>query len=57
MMPYWYDVPTDKYIVTASVTNPWRERGTRKVMRNIWQWQLSYNRSFGEHTVGAVAGS
>lgn len=52
---YRYDVPTDKYIVTASVTNPWRERGTRKVMRNIWQWQLSYNRSFGEHTVGAVA--
>lgn len=52
---YRYDVATDKYIVTASVTNPWRERGTRKVMRNIWIWQLNYNRTFGEHTVSATA--
>jgi TonB-linked SusC/RagA family outer membrane protein len=51
---YRYDVATDKYIVTASVTNPWRERDTRKIMRNIWQWQLTYNRTFGDHTVGAV---
>lgn len=52
---YNYDPETDTYKVTASVTNPWRERGTRKVMRNIWQWQLNYNRTFGEHTVGATA--
>ncbi|WP_276486065.1 SusC/RagA family TonB-linked outer membrane protein [Paraflavitalea pollutisoli] len=52
---YNYDPTTDTYKVTASVTNPWRERGTSKVMRNIWQWQLSYNRTFGEHTIGATA--
>ncbi|MDF2191837.1 TonB-dependent receptor [Paraflavitalea sp. CAU 1676] len=52
---YSYDPGTDIYKVTASVTNPWRERGNRKVMRNIWQWQLNYNRTFGEHTIGATA--
>lgn len=51
---YTYNPTNDTYTVTGGSTNPWRERGTRKVMRNIYQGQLNYNNTFGKHTVGGV---
>jgi hypothetical protein len=51
---YTYNPSSDTYAVTGGSTNPWRERGTTKVMRNIYQGQLNYDNTFGQHTVGAV---
>ncbi|MDI9876535.1 SusC/RagA family TonB-linked outer membrane protein [Flectobacillus rivi] len=51
---YTYNPTDNSYKVTGGSTNPWRERGTRKVMRNIYQGQLSYNNTFGKHNVGGV---
>lgn len=51
---YTYNPQDQTYRVTGGSTNPWRERGTRKVMRNVYQGFLNYNNTFGRHTVGAV---
>lgn len=51
---YTYNPSDNTYKVTGGSTNPWRERGTRKIMRNIYQGQLSYNNTFGKHNVGGV---
>jgi TonB-linked SusC/RagA family outer membrane protein len=51
---YTYNPTDDTYKVTGGSTNPWRERRTRKIMRNVYQGQLSYNQTFGQHTVGGV---
>lgn len=51
---YTYNPTDDSYTVTGGSTNPWRERGTKKVMRNVYQGQLAYNNTFGKHTVGAT---
>lgn len=53
---YGYDEATDTYPVIFENTNPWRERRVghnEEVNSNI---QLSYNKKFGDHTVGAIAG-
>lgn len=34
--------------------NPYRERIMEKVLENVLQGQLTFNRSFGKHTVGAT---
>lgn len=48
---YTYDAATDTYNVTGGSTNPWRERRTRKIMRNIYQGKLQYAETFGDHSV------
>ena len=51
---YTYRPATDTYDATGGSTNPWRERGTKKVITNTYQVQLNYNNTFGKHTVGAT---
>ncbi len=51
---YTYDPNTDTYNVTGGSSNPWRERGTRKVLENVAQGYLNYNNTFNDHTVGAT---
>tara|TARA_Y100000815_G_scaffold275662_1_gene315712 strand:- start:5386 stop:8550 length:3165 start_codon:yes stop_codon:yes gene_type:complete len=51
---YTYDPNDDTYTVTGGSTNPWRERRTRKNIRNIYQGQLQYKQKFDEHSIDAV---
>ncbi|MDP4208712.1 MAG: TonB-dependent receptor [Bacteroidota bacterium] len=51
---YTYYPTTDTYVRTGGSTNPWRERGTHKVLENVYQGQLNYNNTFGKHTIGAT---
>ncbi|MFI2743817.1 SusC/RagA family TonB-linked outer membrane protein [Zhouia sp. PK063] len=50
---YTYHPDTDTYEVTGGSTNPWRERENRKVFRELWQGQLHYKHSFGDHNIEA----
>jgi TonB-linked SusC/RagA family outer membrane protein len=55
---YTYDTytfyPSDStYRRTGGSSNPWRERGTHKVLENVTQGQLNYNNTFGKHTISA----
>ncbi len=51
---YTYDAQNDTYNVTGGSTNPWREREQNKVLRNIYQGQLHYKESFGDHNIDAM---
>ncbi|QHT69995.1 TonB-dependent receptor [Rhodocytophaga rosea] len=51
---YTYNDQTDEYVRTGGSTNPWRERGTHKNLEHVLQGQLSYNNTFGKHTVGGT---
>ena len=59
---YTYDAYTyypenpegDQYVVTFRMQNPWRERGTRKVIEDVSQFQLNYNRQLGAHSIAAT---
>lgn len=51
---YDYDKTTDTYYISGGSSNPWRERGTHKVLETVTQGQVNYNNSFGKHTVGAT---
>ena len=52
---YTYEEATDTYARTGGSTNPWRERGTRKVLETVVQGQLDYNHTFnGRHTISAT---
>lgn len=51
---YTYNPSDDTYKVTGGSTNPWRERRTQKIMRNVYQGQLTYNNTFGKHNVGGT---
>lgn len=53
---YSYDEATDTYPVMFENTNPWRERQVGHTETVNSSVQLSYNKKFGEHTVGAVVG-
>ncbi|MDO1512179.1 TonB-dependent receptor [Maribacter confluentis] len=46
---YTYDAGNDAYNVTGGSTNPWRERRNRKIIRNVYQGQAKYKKSFGEN--------
>ncbi|MGS2761876.1 SusC/RagA family TonB-linked outer membrane protein [Sinomicrobium sp. M5D2P9] len=48
---YTYHPDTDTYEVTGGSTNPWRERENRKVIRQLYQGQLHYKNSFGNHNI------
>lgn len=51
---YTYNDQTEEYVRTGGSTNPWRERATRKIFENVLQGQLTYNNTFGKHTVGGT---
>jgi TonB-linked SusC/RagA family outer membrane protein len=51
---YTYNEQTGEYERTGGSTNPWRERGTRKIFENVLQGHLLYNNTFGKHTVGGT---
>ncbi len=56
---YTYDVftyrpETNFYERTGGATNPWREREQRKEFNTNMQAQLSYNNTFGKHTVSGT---
>lgn len=51
---YTYNEATDTYVRTGGSSNPWRERGTHKVLENVLQGQINYNNTFGKHTIGAT---
>lgn len=51
---YTYDPTNDVYNVTGGSTNPWRERRTRKNIKNVYQGQLQYKQKFDEHSIDAV---
>lgn len=51
---YTYHEDTDVYERTGGATNPWREREQTKLINTNTQVQANYNRTFGEHTIGAT---
>lgn len=51
---YTYNPTDESYNVTGGSSNPWRERRNRKIIRNVYQGQLTYNNTFGQHTVGGT---
>jgi TonB-linked SusC/RagA family outer membrane protein len=54
---YTYDAEKDTYNVVpgGGNQNPWRERRKRNTVDRFAQFQLSYNKTFGDHAVSAVA--
>ncbi|MBC7830267.1 MAG: TonB-dependent receptor [Chitinophagaceae bacterium] len=44
----------ERYDATGGSTNPWRDREQIKQINTNTQGQLTYNNTFGEHTVGAT---
>lgn len=53
---YSYNEQTDSYYVTNRMSNPYRERNREKVEDQFSNFQLNFDRKFGEHSVTAVAG-
>jgi TonB-linked SusC/RagA family outer membrane protein len=51
---YTYRPATETYEQTGGSINPWRERNQIKQINTNSQLQLTYNKTFGEHTVGAL---
>lgn len=54
---YQYDPATDTYKTNPAWgnQNPWRERRKRNIVDRFAQFQLNYNKRFGEHSIAAVA--
>ncbi len=51
---YTYHPEDSTYQVTGGSTNPWREREQIKQINTTLQGQISYNSTFGDHTIGAT---
>jgi len=51
---YRYDPENDEYYVSFHNPNPWRERGTHKVIEEVTQLQADYSRDFGPHSINAT---
>jgi len=45
---YTYDTANDSYNATGGSSNPWRERRNRKIIKNVYQGQAAYKKSFGD---------
>ncbi|MDL5513259.1 TonB-dependent receptor [Arenibacter sp. M-2] len=45
---YTYDAANDAYNATGGSSNPWRERRNRKILKNVYQGQATYKKSFGD---------
>lgn len=53
---YSYNEQTGEYYVTDRMTNPYRERNREKVEDQFSNFQLNFDRKFGDHSITAVAG-
>lgn len=53
---YGYDEPTDTYPVIFENNNPWRERRMGHVEELTSNFQLNYNKTFGNHSIAAIGG-
>lgn len=51
---YGYDAVTDTYPVIYSLTNPFRQRIVGLQQQIMGQAQLTYDKTFGRHTISAV---
>ncbi len=51
---YTYRPGTQTYDQTGGSINPWREKEQIKQINTTSQLQLTYNKTFGQHTVGAL---
>jgi TonB-linked SusC/RagA family outer membrane protein len=53
---YKYDPATDSYLAQPGYgnQNPWRERHKRNITSRFAQLQLSYNKTFGDHSISAI---
>ncbi|WP_262249304.1 SusC/RagA family TonB-linked outer membrane protein [Parapedobacter soli] len=54
---YLYDEATDTYYTQPGFgnQNPWREKHKRNVIARFAQFQLSYDKQIGQHSIAAVA--
>lgn len=52
---YGYNEKTDDYYVTESMDNPYRERTRSKVEDQFANFQLNFDRRFGQHSINAIA--
>ncbi len=52
---YTYRPTTDTYDATGGSTNPWRDREQIKQINTTTQGQVTYNKSFGEHSINVTA--
>src|SRR5690606_30161788 len=54
---YLYDEETDTYYTQPGFgnQNPWREKHKRNVVSRVAQFQLSYDKQIGQHSISAVA--
>jgi len=53
---YSYNEQTQQYDVTNRMSNPYRERNREKMEDQFSNFQLNFDRKFGEHSITAVAG-
>lgn len=53
---YSYNEQADRYDTAARMTNPYRERTREKKEDQFSNFQLNFDRKFGDHAVVAVAG-
>ncbi|SDD33692.1 SusC/RagA family TonB-linked outer membrane protein [Niabella drilacis] len=51
---YTYHPESDTYEKKVGSSNPYRERILEKVFNNVFQAQLDYSRSFGDHNIAAL---
>jgi len=54
---YLYDEATDTYYTQPGFgnQNPWREKHKRNIVSRFAQFQLSYDKQIGQHSISAVA--
>lgn len=52
---YGYNQETDEYFRSGGNDNPYRDRGQTKIMENVWQVSLNYDKTFNDkHHVSAL---
>lgn len=51
---YTFNPADESYTRTGGSTNPWRERNQEKVINQSSQIRLSYDRTFGNHSISAM---
>lgn len=52
---YGYNQETDEYFRSGGNDNPYRDRGQTKIMENVWQLSLNYDKTFNDkHHVSAL---
>ena len=52
---YGYNQESDEYFRSGGNDNPYRDRGQTKIMENVWQLSLNYDKTFNDkHHVSAL---